>query len=315
MSYTKKTFESLSLINNFLMDALVSDPEVGEKSCEEMLSVLLQRSIGSVKVVSQRIVPPVTPDHRGIRMDVEIEELIESEGTFPNMNIYDLEPHRKPHSEETLTRRNRFYQAKIDGRRLNSGEKSFKKLPNLYIINILDYDPFGYDQVCYTIKNKCEEVPELKYEDGLSFLYFITTGTKGGTENIKNMLRFIENSDSSNAVDDSTKRMYDYVSHIKAQQEARDRYMSWDADFDYEVDKARNEGRAEGRDEGDIKRLINQISKKIAKGKDLYEIADDLEEDADNIFKLYEITKKYSPDYDVDAIYKEYINDLVTVTN
>ena len=247
MSYTKKTFESLSLINNFLMDAMVSDPDVGEKSCEEMLSVLLQRNIGSVRVVSQRIVPPVTPDHRGIRMDVEVEEKLEDEDTFPDMNIYDIEPHRKPRGEEDLIRRNRFYQAKLDSKKLNSGEKNFRKLPNLYIINILDYDPFGHDQVCYTIKNKCEEVPELEYEDGLCFLYFITTGTKGGTENIRNMLRFIENSVSSNAVDDSTKRMYDYVSHIKAQQEARDRYMSWDADFDYEVDKAREEGREEGK--------------------------------------------------------------------
>jgi len=31
-----------------------------------------------------------------------------------------------------------------------------------------------------TVHNKCEEVPELVYDDGLRFIYFKAKGTKGG---------------------------------------------------------------------------------------------------------------------------------------
>ena len=264
MSYTKKRFEDLDLIDNFLMDALATDPDIGEDSCRKMISVLLQREVGNVRIVSQRFMPPVTPDHRGIRMDVEIEESLEGDSGLPNMNIYDLEPHKRPRKAEDLPRRNRFYQAKIDGKKLNSGEKNFSKLPNLYIINILDYDPFGHDQVCYTIENSCVEVPGLDYEDGLKFLYFNATGTKGGNEAMRNMLHFIQHSNASNALDESTQKLYDYVSQIKEQPEARERYMSWDADFDYEVDKARAEGEAIGEARGREEERTDNIKKLAA---------------------------------------------------
>lgn len=38
-------------------------------------------------------------------------------------------------------------------------------MPDLFIICITNYDPFGFDQMVYTIKNTCEEEPELVYND------------------------------------------------------------------------------------------------------------------------------------------------------
>ncbi len=128
-------------------------------------------------MVAQRALPGVTPMHRGIRMDVEIVE--ETEGVDEQksaLNIYDIEPHNK--DSQCLPKRNRFYQAKIDSTYLKSGENDFDKLPNLYVITIMNYDPFGADYMMYTVCNKCEEVPELPYEDGLRFVYFNTKGTK-----------------------------------------------------------------------------------------------------------------------------------------
>ena len=59
---------------------------------------------------------------------------------------------------------------------MKSGETDFEKLPNLYVITITNFDPFGYDYMMYTIKNSCVEEPELEYEDGLRFVYFNTKG-------------------------------------------------------------------------------------------------------------------------------------------
>lgn len=225
MSYTNKPFEELDIIDDFLMNLLATDPEVGEDFCRKMLSVLLQRAIGEIRVVAQRTIPALTPENRGIRMDIEVEELGE-DGNLPAMNIYDVEPHRR--DRVYLPKHNRFYQAKIDSRYMKNGEKDFAKLPNLYVVTILNYDPFGYDYMMYTVQNKCEEVPDLEYGDGLQFIYFYTKGTKGGSEEIKRMLQFIQDSRAVNVTDESTRELYDYVSKVKIHPEARLEYMKFD---------------------------------------------------------------------------------------
>lgn len=236
MSYTNKPFEALNLIDDYLMNAVSSDPEVGKTFCRTILSVMLQKEIGEIRVATQRIILPGSPDHRGIRMDVEVEEDMEGAGVFPAMTIYDVEPHRIPVREteaswrkrDPLPRRNRFYQAKIDSRHMQSGERNFRKLPNLYIINVLDYDPFGFDQMVYTIANRCKEVPELECDDGLQFLYFNATGTRGGSGELCNLLNFILHSNAEHAIDETTRELYDHVSRVKVQPEVRESYMRLD---------------------------------------------------------------------------------------
>lgn len=227
MSYTSKPFEELDVIDDFLLNVVATDPEVGEAFCRRILSVLLQRHIGKVRIVAQRSIPALTPESRGIRMDVEVEELEESaEGALPAMNVYDMEPHHR--DKVDLPKHNRFYQAKIDSRYLKSGEKDFSGLPNLYVVTILNFDPFGYDYMMYTVRNRCEEVPDLQYGDGLQFIYFNTKGTKGGSEEIQKMLRFIQESKESNVTDESTREIYDYVSRVKIRPEVRLEYMKFD---------------------------------------------------------------------------------------
>lgn len=96
------------------------------------------------------------------------------------------------------------------------------------MVTILNYDPFGYDYMMYTVKNKCVEVPDLQYGDGLQFIYFYTKGTKGGSDEIRRMLQFIQDSREVNVTDESTKALYDYVSKVKIQPEARLEYMKFD---------------------------------------------------------------------------------------
>ena len=49
--------------------------------------------------------------------------------------------------------------------------------------------------------------------------------------------------------------------------------------------------------------LISQVCKKIAKGKSVEVIAENLEEDPDTIERIYETAKDFAPDYDVEQIY------------
>lgn len=74
MSYWDKPFEDLDVLDNFLMNAIATNEEVGEAFCRKVLSVLLQRPVGKIKVVAQYTLPAQHPKYRGIRMDVKVEE-------------------------------------------------------------------------------------------------------------------------------------------------------------------------------------------------------------------------------------------------
>lgn len=220
MGYTKKTLQELDLIDNFLSNAIASNQEINEPFYRLLLSVLLGKDLKKIRVLSQQMVPAVTPELRGIRMDVEITEYDEETVT----NVYDLEPHIKDSLH--LPRHNRYYQAKIDGRYVKRGLVDFSTIPNLYVITITNYDLFGEDYMMYTVRNKCEEVPEMEYDDGLQFVYFNTKGQKGGSQAIKNMLTYIQDSDSKNAVDDATRMMDSYVTKVKNLPEVEAGYMT-----------------------------------------------------------------------------------------
>lgn len=253
MSYMKKNFEELSLIDDFLMNAATSDQRLGADLCRIMLSALLQKELKQVKVITQRIIPALAPGLRGIRMDVEISEYDEkaSIDALP-INVYDVEPHNQ--DDIHLPKHNRFYQAKIDSRYLYSGEKDFRKLPNLFVITILNYDPFGYDYMVYHVRNRCEEVPELSYEDGLEFYYFYTNGKKGGSEGIKAMLNYIQNSTEQNATDEATEKVHQYVKQIRVSPEARLSYMTLGDIIDREREEAATEA-----NKAKAEQLVNNI--------------------------------------------------------
>ena len=273
MSYTKKSLDEMDILDDFLMNAVATDAEVGEEFCRTLLSTLLQKKLGKVRVIGQRTIAALDPEQRGIRMDVEVEELDEAEAELPTMNIYDLEPHQYASDRKQLTRRSRFYQAKIDSTGMKAGDEDFANLPNLYVINVLNYDPFGYDYMLYTIQNKCTEVDELDYEDGLQFLYFYTEGKKGGNEAIAKMLQFIQNSQEEMAGDSETRKLLDYVKRVKVKPEVRRSYMRVDEIMRH----VRAEGVEEGREEGREEVLIIQITKKLAKGKTAAQISEELE--------------------------------------
>ncbi|WP_051196912.1 hypothetical protein [Butyrivibrio sp. XBB1001] len=64
-----------------------------------------------------------------------------------------------------------------------------------------------------------------------------------------------------------------------------------------------SEAERKGERKGKIKFFVEKIPKKLAKGKDLETIADELEEDVERIRHIVMLASKYAPDYDIDAIY------------
>ncbi len=63
-------------------------------------------------------------------------------------------------------------------------------------------------------------------------------------------------------------------------------------------------GMEKGKKEGENKHLIEQICKKLAKGKSVEVIADEVEESADRVQEICNVIGEISTDYDVDKIYE-----------
>ncbi len=279
MAYTKKKLKELNVIDDFLMNRLASDKEVGEEFCRVILSTLLQRKIGKVKVTVQKVLPPGDPTLKGVRLDVKVEEpLVREEdgiGEGTAMNIYDIEPHLVEGTD--LPRHNRFYQALSDSSNLKSGETDYRHLPDLYILMILDKDPFGYDYMMYSIRHKCEEVDELDYEDGLRFYYFYTGGNNGGNEEIKTMLCYLRDSREEHATDAATKEIHRFTEKVKIHPEVRKSYMLWE-EYEYLLmKKLRPEVKEEVREE--VKKEVREEIEEEIKEEVREEIKEEVREE------------------------------------
>lgn len=293
MGYMDKPFEELDVLDDFLINAIAADSEVGEAFCRKLLSVLLQREIGEIRVIAQYTFPAPTPEFRGIRMDVKIEEYKDGNRTRLT-NAYDLEPHLQKGID--LPRHNRFYQARTDSRHMKRGVNDFSTMPDLFIITILNFDPFGYDYMMYTIENHCLEVEELEYEDGLKFIYFYADGTKGGSQDIRNMLRYLQHSTADNAMDASTRELHSYVNRVKSSPSAREAYMTFEEFIYYKEQAAAKEAAKEAAKAADEK-----ATKRTRKSTLLDSIYDLLEEHGEIPLALKETLDKID---DIDLLRK-----------
>lgn len=115
----------------------------------------------------------------------------------------------------------------------------------------------------------CVEAPELSYDDGETTIYLYTRGTQGRPEEeLKDLLRYMENSTEENARTDSLKELHQIVKIIKSDGEVGISYMK-----SVEIEeKIREEGREEGMAAG-IDTMMQAIECAKTKG---YTTADQL---------------------------------------
>ena len=223
----RRKLEELNLMDDFLFNAMLTHPETGEKFTHTILKLLFNRDFKNLKVSAQKFYAGMNTDLRGARLDVCIEgDCVDIDGEDIT-SVYDVEPDQndKAKAIAAFPKRSRFYHAIIDSRSLKSGE-DFGKLKQVYVIFICNYDLFGYDRVWYTIKNRCLEEPEMDYEDGAVTIVLYTRGTKRKiSEELRQFLNYMENTDQNNAVNDELKSIQRMVDAVKRDGEVSLRYM------------------------------------------------------------------------------------------
>ena len=303
----KKTLQDLSLIDNFLFGAMMTDPDVGIPFSRKLIKLILGKEISDIQITPQKVFYGVDTDMHGARLDVYIEETVNPDGETEEMaqiieddsSIFDIEPEKNHDtiSVEGLPKRVRFYHAKIDNAALSSGE-DYRKLKKVYVIFITPFDPFGYNRMVYTIKNYCVEQPDMEYEDGAMTIFLYTKGSVGNySEDLQKFLTYFEESTDENAVTDDLRELQSMVSQIKDNRKVGLSYMRAYEEKELLKRIYHEEGRRQ--------QMISVIMQQMNRGKSTSQIADFFDMDVAEVQRVCDVGKKYAPDYDLDAIYKE----------
>ena len=184
---------------------------------------------------------------------------------------------------DDLEKRSRYYQGLLDSSLLVPGEQSYNALNDTYIIMIMPFDLFGKGRYQYTIKAFCEEDKEIQMQDGATRIFLNTHG-KNKEEVRPKLIEFLNYVEKTNELQEETfhsekvTKIQKAVQQIKSNEQIGVKYMQkWEERQD-EIDKAIEADRE--------KRTLELIQKKQAKGKDLTQIADELEMTEEEVQKI-----------------------------
>ena len=146
----RKSLKELNLLDKFLFDEAMDDPE----NVKTMLDIILSQNTNLKQSPQTEKEQRTSTDNRQIRLDVyAIDE---------DDVIYEVEAQKE--NTHNLPKRSRLYQGIIDSKLLPPGVVDFNLLNEVLIVMITPFDLFGYGLYRYTFQMRCEEVPELKLD-------------------------------------------------------------------------------------------------------------------------------------------------------
>ena len=287
MSKNKKSLQDLTLLDRFLFAEVMEDP----KTFENILSIILGEDISIKGRPQSEHESRTSPLKRQVRLDVWAEDETDA--------VYNVEAQKE--NTKNLPHRSRFYQALIDSKLLDPGEVDFSNMKDCYSIIIAPFDLFGRGLYQYTFQMTCAETGQ-PLEDGATRIFLNTHGKNSEdiSPELKELLYYMEH--TTEEISCSTSRLQEIKNHVnivKSSEEIGVKYMQeWEEKI-LEKRKARAEG--------ETFRLIQLIKKKIQKSKSFIQIADELEEEPDNIQSLYECISQ-NINLTTEEIYKIYIS-------
>ena len=151
----KKKLKELTIKDNFMFGAVMME----EDNCKKFLELALGFPIDWVDVSKEKSIV-YHPEYKGVRLDVYAKD---ESNTRYNVEMQVI---KKPE----LGKRVRYYHGQIDMELLLSGS-DYTELPDVYVIFICDFDPFGGKKYCYTFTRRCEEDLGLRLAEGCKSMF------------------------------------------------------------------------------------------------------------------------------------------------
>lgn len=256
----KKQLKELTLKDNFMFGAVMME----EENCRRFLELALGFPIEYVEISREKSIV-YHPEYKGVRLDVYARD-----EHHTRYNV-EMQVAKKP----ALGKRTRYYHGQIDMELLLSGS-DYMELPDVYVIFICDFDPFGKKKYRYTFTRKCEEDTEIFLDEGCRSIFLSTAGENVDevSEELVKFLNFVKadlSESESDYEDDFVKKLQNSIRRIKSNREMEERFMI----FEEMLRDEHAEGKAEGKIE-DILELLEELGaiseelrNKIASEKDL----------------------------------------------
>lgn len=212
---------------------------------------------------------------------------------------------------DDVRKRSRYYQGLMDTPILKSGNQTkYKQLPSTVIIFITQEDIFGRDSAKYTFTEQCEEFEDLHLEDGTTKI-FLNMSSKNGTPELVSLLQYMKKTTLENPEvviqDEKMQKLDAVVREVKESEEWEAVSMSiYSIALEHGKRVGLEAGEKLGRETGEklgwetLK--IETFCKKLRKGKSLDLIADEMEIEITETYRMYEAAKPFGPEYDCDTV-------------
>ena len=254
----KKQLKELTLKDNFMFGAVMME----EENCKRFLELALGFPIERVEVSKEKSIV-YHPEYKGVRLDVYAKN--------EHNTRYNVEMQVAKKAE--LGERVRYYHGQIDMELLLSGS-DYTELPEVYVIFICDFDPFGKKKYRYTFTKQCEEEPGAQLQEGCKSIFLSTRGENdrevpGELVSFLNFVKADLSESETDFEDDFVEKLQNTIRRIKSNREMEERFMI----FEEMLRDERAEGKAEGIAEGKAEAVLEMLLELM---DDLGEIPDEL---------------------------------------
>lgn len=232
------------------------------KAYRNVLSIIMDEPNIQLQEVKVEQVILNKSGKRAIRLDAWAKSV--------DLRQFNMEMENDIHKDD-LKKRSRFYQGLMDSPILKSGkETKYRMLPSTVIIFITLEDIFERDLAKYTFTEQCEEVDDLKLDDGTAKI-FLNMTSKNGSPELVSMLQYMKETRIDNPEiivrDSRLLELDEIVNEVKESEEWEAVQMNI-----FEI--------------GVYTKLRSQVEKKLTKGLSAEEIADMLEEEVETIEEI-----------------------------
>ena len=262
----KKQLKELTLKDNFMFGAVMME----EENCKRFLELALGFPIERVEVSKEKSIV-YHPEYKGVRLDVYAKN--------EHNTRYNVEMQVAKKAE--LGKRVRYYHGQIDMELLLSGS-DYTELPEVYVIFICDFDPFGKKKYRYTFTKQCEEEPGAQLQEECKSIFLSTRGENdrevpGELVSFLNFVKADLSESETDFEDDFVEKLQNTIRRIKSNREMEERFMIFEEMLRDERAEGKAEGIAEGKAEGIAEGKTEAVLEMLLElMNDLGEIPDEL---------------------------------------
>ena len=231
-----KPWEDLTISDDYMFKLVMRH----KRFCKKLLETILDIKIKRITYLEDEKSLKFRYAGKGIRLDVYVEG---------DDTIYDIEMQVRDYGDTELAYRTRYYQSMLDIEALATGA-NYKELKKSFIIFLCPFAILDGKRHMYTFRNYCEEDKDLPLNDGATKIFLSSEGTLDDVSPA--ILAFLNYMKGLKVSDSFVAELDEYIKEIKAKEEERVSYMTYEMKLREAHDDGRNEERKAG-----IKALIS----------------------------------------------------------